>query len=76
MMKMVAVEVVEMMRKRMMKMEERDRLKYLVEYIRILSSLKGNYHNEIKIAISAIEKEFGITLTYKNNIDVNTKCDT
>lgn len=46
-------------------MNANDRLKYLVEYIRVLSSLKGNYHNEIKVAIGAIEEELGIT-----------KCDT
>jgi len=52
-------------------MDERDRLKSLIEYVRVLSNLQGNYHNEIRIAIAAIEKELGITKQIKATININ-----
>jgi hypothetical protein len=37
-----------------------NKLKLLVEYLKTLADLKGNYHNEIKRAIELIELELGI----------------
>ena len=52
-------------------MDERDRLRSLIDYVKVLSNLQGNYHNEIKIAIAAIEKELGISRAYRDEVIIN-----
>lgn len=43
------------------------RLKFLIEYLKILSEVPGKYHEEIKVAIAAIENELGIKTKEQRN---------
>lgn len=57
----------------MMKMNN-ERLDSLIKYLNILSQLNGRYHDEIRVAIAAIESELGIkTVEQKKEILSNNR---
>lgn len=51
-----------------------ERLDSLIKYLNILSQLNGRYHDEIRVAIAAIESELGIkTVEQKKEILSNNR---